>query len=150
MHKSNRAAATTAAALSALAAAIAFAAPQAGAAVTSIHVEQGQSFGSSADARGTGCSYPITVTTEPGKSVVLLDQIGDDPKTADHKQFQPYRVVADASGTARTTWTPDRAGSHKIVALELLGDDEFDVYTRNGAINVGTGVNLGPACVVLP
>ncbi|MEV6278104.1 hypothetical protein [Nocardia sp. NPDC051832] len=149
MHKSSRAAATVAA-LSALAAGIAFAAPQAGAEVTRIHVEQGQSFGSSADARGTGCSYPITVTTEPGRAVIMLDQIGNDPETADHKQFQPNQVTADASGIARTTWTPDRKGPHKIVVLELLDGDDFDVYSLRTAMNVGTGVNLGPACAVLP
>lgn len=150
MHRSNRAAATTVATLSAVAAAIAFAAPQAGATVTSVRVEQGQSFGSSADVRGTGCSYPVTVNTEPGKTVVVLDQLGDDPKTVDYKQFQPYELVADASGAARTTWTPDRRGAHKIVVLELKDGDDFDAYFPRNAMNVGTGINLGPACAVLP
>ncbi|MEV6555722.1 hypothetical protein AB0M22_08395 [Nocardia sp. NPDC051756] len=150
MRKSNRAAATTVAALSALAAAVAFAAPQAGATVSSVRVEQGQSFGSSADARGTGCSYKVTVNTDPGKTVVVLDQIGDDPKTADYKQFQPYELVADASGAARTTWTPDRKGPHKIVVLELRDDEDFDIYSPRNAMNIGTGISLGPACVVLP
>ncbi|MFE9578463.1 hypothetical protein ACFYO1_18880 [Nocardia sp. NPDC006044] len=150
MRKSNRAAATTVAALSALAAAVAFAAPQAGATVTSVHVDKGQSFGSSADARGTGCSYPIVVNTDPGKKVVVLDQIGDDPNTADYKQFQPYELVADASGAARSTWTPDRKGPHKIVVLELRADEDYDVYSPRTAMNIGTGINLGPACVVLP
>ncbi|CAM4449331.1 hypothetical protein NONI108955_29455 [Nocardia ninae] len=136
--------------LSILASAIAFTAPQAGATVTSVRVETGQSFGSSADARGTGCSYPVTVITDPGKEVVLLDQIGDDPKTADYKQFQPYELIADASGVARATWTPDRKGPHKIVVLELLDGDDFDVYLPRTAMNVGTGINLGPACAVLP
>ncbi|PXX62225.1 hypothetical protein DFR70_10792 [Nocardia tenerifensis] len=138
------------ASLSALAAAIAVAAPHAGATVTSIRVDKGQSFGSSADARGTGCSYPVTVNTDPGKTVVLLDQIGDDPQSADYKQFQPYELVADASGAARTTWIPDRKGPHKIVVLELLEGDDFEVYGLRNAMNVGTGINLGPACVVLP
>ncbi|MFI9407144.1 hypothetical protein [Nocardia sp. NPDC052316] len=150
MRKSNRAAATTVATLGVLASAIAFAAPQAGAVVTSISVEQRQSFGSSADARGTGCSYAVTVHTDPGKTVVVLDQIGDDPHTADYKQFQPYEVVADASGAAHTTWTPDRRGPHKIVVLELADGDDFDIYTPRNAMNVGTGINLGPACAVLP
>ncbi|MFD6158703.1 hypothetical protein ACFWF7_01315 [Nocardia sp. NPDC060256] len=150
MLKSNRAAAATVATLSALAAAIAFAAPQAGAAVTTIRVEQGQSFGSSADARGTGCAYPITVFTDPGRELIVLDQIGDDPKNADYKQFQPNSVVADASGTARTTWTPTQKGPHKIVVLELLDGDDYDAYTLRNPMNVGTGINLGPACAVLP
>ncbi|WP_194836789.1 hypothetical protein [Nocardia sp. XZ_19_369] len=150
MHRSNRAAATTVATLSVLAAAIAFAAPQAGATVTNVRVENGQSFGSSADARGTGCSYAVTVMTDPGKAVVVLDQIGDDPNTADYKQFQPYELVADASGAARTAWTPDRKGPHKIVVLELLEGDDFDIYLPRNAMNVGTGINLGPACAVLP
>lgn len=138
------------AALGTAAATIALAAPHAGAVVTNMHVEQGQSFGSSADARGTGCSYQVTVTTDPGRTIAILDQIGDDPKTADYRQFRPSELVADASGLARTTWTPDRKGQHRIIVLELLGDDDYDVYSRRGEILVGTGINLGPACAVLP
>ncbi|WP_280409161.1 hypothetical protein [Nocardia brasiliensis] len=149
MFNSNRAVATTMATLGALAATIALAAPQAGAAVTNMHVEQGQSFGSS-DALGTGCSYEVTITTEPGMTIGMLDQIGDDPRTADHKQFRPGKIVADASGTARTTWIPDRKGPHKLVALELSDGDDYEAYVRRGQINVGTSINLGPACAVLP
>ncbi|MFI5783703.1 hypothetical protein [Nocardia sp. NPDC051570] len=149
MFESNRAAAAVAT-LGALAASIAFAAPQAGAAVTSIHVESGQSFGSSADTRGTGCSYPVTVTTEPGREVFFIDQIGDDRATADYRQFHPADVLADASGTARTTWTPDRKGQHKLVVVEVLSDDDFDAYSLHTPLTVGTGITLGPACAVLP
>ncbi|WP_141717334.1 hypothetical protein [Nocardia altamirensis] len=151
MLRSSRAAVTTVATLSALAAAIAVAAPQAAADV-SVRVNAGQSFGSSGGAIGTGCAYPITVYSEPGKELFLVDMIGDDQRSAKWETFRPYRVVTDASGTAYSTWTPNRRGPLKIVVLEASADDEdaFDAWVPRNTTNVGTGINLGPACAVLP
>ncbi|WP_069161437.1 hypothetical protein [Nocardia altamirensis] len=139
--------ATAVATLGAVATAIALAAPQAGATVTSIRVESGQSSGSSGDALGTGCSYSVVAKTEPGRAVVFLDEFNADVA---NKTFQPAYATADATGTARTTWVPNQKGPHKIWAIEYLGEEKFDPYTHDVPYTVGTGVNVGPTCVVLP
>ncbi|MEV6554271.1 hypothetical protein AB0M22_01030 [Nocardia sp. NPDC051756] len=146
MRSSNRIAATVAT-LSAIATAIALAAPQAGATVTSIRIERGQGFGSSESARGTGCAYRVIVQTDPGKEVVFLDEVDND---LSHTPFGPAFVVADASGAARTTWTPAKKGQHRVVVVERVSDEKGEGYSIDAPLTIGTGINVGPACVVLP
>ncbi|WP_433657845.1 hypothetical protein ACQPW1_39155 [Nocardia sp. CA-128927] len=146
MPSSNRIAATVAT-LSAIAAAIALAAPEAGATVTSIRIERGQGFGSSESARGTGCSYTVIAQTDPGKEVVFLDEVDAD---VSYTPFRPAGVVADASGTASTTWTPAKRGQHHVWVVERVSEDEGEGYSTATPLTIGTGFNVGPACVVLP
>lgn len=142
MHISRRTTATLTT-LGALTAAIALAAPGAGAAVTRIDVATGTSFGSSAP-YGTGCSYTVTATAQPGKAVAFYE--ADDQGTGTRDTFKPEAPKVDASGKATTVWTPKTKGQHKIYAQEYpTGDATFTV-----TVNVGTGVNLGPVCLVLP
>ncbi|PXX60316.1 hypothetical protein DFR70_110156 [Nocardia tenerifensis] len=129
-------------ALGAVTAAIALAAPTAGAAVTRIDVSPGLSFGSS-NSFGTGCSYTVTATARPGIAVVFLDEV-DGLRTTD--TLKPVGPVADANGKASTTWTPAKKGEHKLWAAEYISGETYFLTT----VTVGTGVNAGPACVVLP
>ncbi|MFI6166181.1 hypothetical protein ACIBCN_05275 [Nocardia sp. NPDC051052] len=146
MHYSNRPVATVAA-LGALAAVVAFAAPQAGATVTSLGVDTGQSFGSSAGPTGTSCSYAVAAKTDPGQEVVFLDEVNAQ---VSHGVFRPAVVTADAAGVARSTWIPSQKGQHNIWVVEYRSDDDYDAYSHDDPITVGTGINVGPACVVLP
>ncbi|RJO70964.1 hypothetical protein D5S18_27725 [Nocardia panacis] len=124
------------------AAALALAAPEAGASVTRIDVATGLSFGSSGSI-GTGCSYTVTATARPGSSVVFLDEV-DGLRT--DATFKPVGPTADANGKASTTWTPAKKGQHKIWAAEYISGETYFMT----AVNVGTGLNLGPLCFVLP
>ncbi|RDI68188.1 hypothetical protein DFR76_102589 [Nocardia pseudobrasiliensis] len=133
--------------LGVLATAIALAAPQAGATVTSIRVDHGQSFGSSDPALGAGCSYPVVATTDPGQEVIFVDEADGHPIRGG---FQPAVVIADATGTARTTWTPANRGQHRVLVAEFRSDDDFDTYSHRAPYTVGTGITVGPNCVVLP
>lgn len=146
MPSSNRIAAT-AATLSAIAAAITLAAPQAGATVTSIRIERGQGFGSSESARGTGCAYRIVAQTDPGKEVVFLDDVDNH---LSHTTFAPAFVVADASGAASTTWTPAKKGQHHLWVVERVSDEKGEGYSTDAPLTIGTGITLGPTCLVLP
>lgn len=148
MRTSTRTSAATAAAtFVAMAGAIALAAPGAGAVVTGLQIQPGQSFGS-AETHGTGCSYTLVASTEPGQEVVFVDQVGGaEPTTT---QFQPAVVTADASGKARTTWIPDRKGQHTLWVVEYFSEEEFDPYRLDNPLTVGTGINIGPSCLVLP
>ncbi|MFI9403637.1 hypothetical protein [Nocardia sp. NPDC052316] len=134
--------AATVTTLGALTAAIALAAPTAGAAVTRIDIAPGLSFGSSGS-YGTGCSYTVTATARPGVAVVFLDEV-DGFRTTD--TLKPVGPVADASGKASTTWTPAKKGEHKIWAAEYIAGETYFLTS----VTVGTGLNAGPACVVLP
>ncbi|MFI6165286.1 hypothetical protein ACIBCN_00730 [Nocardia sp. NPDC051052] len=129
--------------LGALTAAIALAAPTAGASVTRVDVAPGLSFGSSGGGYGAGCSYTVTATARPGATVTFLDDV-EGGRTID--TFKPVTQVADASGKASTTWTPAKKGKHDIWAAEYIQGESYIMTT----VNVGTGINLGPACVVLP
>ncbi|MFC9435376.1 hypothetical protein [Nocardia sp. NPDC057030] len=146
MSSSNRIAAT-AATLSVIAAAIALAAPQAGATVTSVRIERGQGFGSSESARGTGCAYRVIAQTEPGREVAFLDEIDNDLSPT---SFGPAFVVADPSGAASTTWTPTKKGQHYLWVVERVSDEKGEGYSTDTPLTIGTGINVGPACVVLP
>ncbi|MFI6213212.1 hypothetical protein ACWIGW_35200 [Nocardia brasiliensis] len=136
-----------AAMIGALATGIALGAPQAGANVTYVGVERGQSFGSSESALGAGCSYSVIAETDPGQEVVFLDE-------ADGRMvrgaFQPAVVVADASGVARTTWIPPQRGQHHIWVVEYRSEEDYDAYSHDTPFPIGTGISVGPACVVLP
>ncbi|MFI5783989.1 hypothetical protein [Nocardia sp. NPDC051570] len=130
------------AAAGALSAVVALAAPQAGAAVTSLDIASGLSFGSSGS-YGTGCSYAVTVTATPGATVILLDGVGSSPTEVPFHGVEP---VADESGKATATWTPTEKGMHYIWATERLSGTP----SLTEKVTVGTGIALGPACVVLP
>lgn len=146
MRHSNRPVATVAA-LGVLAAVVAFAAPQAGATVTSLGVNGGQSFGSSAAPIGVGCSYPVVAKTDPGQEVVFLDEVNGHIAQG---AFQPAFVTADATGVAHSTWIPAQKGQHNVWVVEYHSDEDYDAYSHDDPFTVGTGISVGPACVVLP
>lgn len=135
--------AATVTTLGALTAAIALAAPTAGAAVTRVDVAPGLSFGSSGGGYGAGCSYTVTATARPGVAVVFLDEV-DGNRTTD--TLKPVGPVADANGKASTTWTPAKKGEHKLWAAEYISGETYFLTS----VTVGTGINAGPACLVLP
>ncbi|QIS12997.1 MULTISPECIES: hypothetical protein [Nocardia] len=140
MSISTKTAAVTA--FGAVSAAVALAAPQAGASVTGIDIAPGMSFGSSGS-YGTGCSYQVTATATPGVAVVFLDEV-DGFRTTD--TLKPVGPAADANGKATTTWTPAKKGEHKIWAAEYISGERYYITS----VTVGTGIPLGPACLVLP
>ncbi|WP_280449259.1 hypothetical protein [Nocardia brasiliensis] len=130
-------------AFGAVTAALALAAPSAGASVSRIEVSPGLSFGSSGASLGAGCSYTVTATAKPGATVVFLDEV-DGART--DTTFKPVGPVADASGKASTVWTPAKKGEHKIWAAEYV---QGEAYTLTTVTVAGSGIGAGPACVVL-
>lgn|GEM_PF-4245122 len=141
MNLRNRTAAVVTGA-GALASALALAAPQASAKVTGIDVAQSTSFGSS-NSYGTGCSYTITATsTGKNVAVVFMDEVNGVKTTAD---LNPVGHAVDAQGHASVTWTPTQAGTHTIYAGDYVSGETY-LTTQ---VTVGTGINLGPVCVVV-
>ncbi|KZM73527.1 hypothetical protein AWN90_33455 [Nocardia terpenica] len=122
---------------------VACAAPDAVADVTAVEVAPGMSFGSSG-VYGTGCSYTITATAKPGTSVLFIDEVGG---VRTQETLRPPGAPTGDTGKAQTVWTPDRAGVHTIWAGEYPTPGAAIVTSE---VNVGTGINLGPACLVLP
>ncbi|MBF6296643.1 hypothetical protein IU459_03685 [Nocardia amamiensis] len=49
-----------------------------------------------------------------------------------------------SGGTGTATWTPSTTGTHVLTAKEITGD----LAETSITVEVGTGTNLGSACVV--
>ncbi|UGT42850.1 hypothetical protein LTV02_05455 [Nocardia yamanashiensis] len=119
--------------LCAAAAALLWTAPGASAYVTSVAVSSGSSINLGGGNYGTNCSYTVTVNGSPNEYVWLYDSA-----TA---TFGTQQFSLGSGGTGTSSWTPTSTGTHYIQA-----------WTYNGSqwavVQVGTGINLGSACVV--
>ncbi|MFI7530367.1 hypothetical protein [Nocardia salmonicida] len=135
----RRVAAIAVSAIGAVAATLALAAPQSAATVSSVAVDSGFSFGSTTSF-GTGCSYKVTVAVSGSDRVYFYDNGG-------FASFNPSSVIP-TSGTVETTWTPATPGSHAITATQFVGG--MPSSAGQGLFSVGTGINTGSACLVMP
>ncbi|MFI6866035.1 hypothetical protein [Nocardia sp. NPDC050406] len=130
MLRSRRTAAAAATTFGAITALV-LTAPSAPAAITDFTVAPG--LGSSTS-YGTGCSYTATATATPGDYVSFYDsQNGSfDP---------PGAIQVPSSGKVTAQWTPASTGVHNLHAVQIGGQRDLQV-------TVGTGVKLGPICLV--
>lgn len=119
--------------LAALTAAVVLTAPDASASVWNVSVAPGASVGLGGTQYGTSCSYTVTVEGTAFENVWFDDNIGGT--------VNPGTVNLGSSGRATVTWMPYVPGWHRI--------DAWTPHNDMGAwVNVGTGINLGSACVV--
>lgn len=132
MFPARRSAVTAASTMGALAAALVLTAPAAPAAITGFGMAPGLSFGSAA--YGTGCVYLATATATPGEYVSFYDsqQGSFDP---------PGAIQVGNSGAVTAKWTPHTPGVHHVHAVQIGSQ-------RTLQLTVGTGLNLGFACLV--
>ncbi|MBL1077118.1 hypothetical protein JK358_22220 [Nocardia sp. 2] len=128
--------ATLTTALAAIAAALVLAAPNASAFVWRVDVSPGLAVGLGTSQYGSGCSYTVTVQGWSGDHAWLYD-------TGGFGTFNPQTVTIGSDGRGTSTWTPHTTGWHRVWADSYYGGAGSDW------INVGTGINLGSACVVL-
>ncbi|MCM6778820.1 hypothetical protein NDR87_35630 [Nocardia sp. CDC159] len=124
--------ATGAAALGVAATVTALAAPQAAATVTALEVAPGLSLGS--HKYGTGCSYTVTARVDDNTKTVYFFEQGQGPSG--------FADAKPSNGVATATWTPS---STKITYIYALQPGATTVVSA--AVDVGTGINLGSACV---
>ncbi|MEV6769554.1 hypothetical protein AB0N05_13095 [Nocardia sp. NPDC051030] len=127
--------ATTATTFAALAAAAVLIAPSADAQVWRVSVASGSSIGLGSSQYGSGCSYTVTVEGRSGDTAWFYD-------TGAYGTFSPQSVTIGSNGQATTSWTPQASGWHRIYADSYYGAAATDSF------QVGTGINLGSACVV--
>ncbi|MFD0000467.1 hypothetical protein [Nocardia sp. NPDC127526] len=128
--------ATAATTFAALASAAVLIAPAAHAEVWRVDVSSSNSISLGGPRYGSGCSYTVTVEGRSGDSAWFYD-IGA------YGTFNPQSVTIGRDGRATTTWTPQATGRHRIYADSYWGSAATDYF------EVGTGINLGSACVVL-
>ncbi|MFE3262411.1 hypothetical protein ACFXPS_44125 [Nocardia sp. NPDC059091] len=119
------------AAFAAIAAGAVIAAPQASAhTISGLTVEPGLGTGF-----GTGCSYQVSATVDADAERVIFIDNG----------WQIRGSTLQVSGnTASIRWTPTTTGMHVISAQFTMGDSAQKLTT----IGVGTGIDLGSACLV--
>ncbi|MCX5045806.1 hypothetical protein OG921_21805 [Aldersonia sp. NBC_00410] len=117
-------------AIGAGAAALVLTAPMASAEATDINVAP--SLGSSQF--GTGCTYDVTVAVNAATPVYLYDN---------GVSVTPAPVQA-SGGTAPFKWTPTTPGAHTLTAYQGP-----NYIAKDHLVQVGNGINLGSACVVL-
>lgn len=131
--------ASTAATALLAAALVLTAAPDAAAAVTGLQAFPGTpavSWGPQSQ-YGTGCTYTLTATVTGYGPVSFADWTGA-------ATFYPSNYIHPGGGKATVSWTPNQPGWHRISAYQTsAGGPAIDLL-------VGTGVNTGSACVVLP
>ncbi|WP_280468779.1 hypothetical protein [Nocardia cyriacigeorgica] len=122
--------------LGAAAAAFTIAAPTAGAGALGVNVQPGMSIGLGTP-YGTGCSYQVTASVDnPGQPVHFSDN--GTGATFNPNPKNPTGL------TATTTWTPATPGTHAILAWQ------GGVPSPPQIIVVGTGINTGSGCAVMP
>ncbi|QIS11510.1 hypothetical protein [Nocardia arthritidis] len=126
----------------ALITAIGFAAPAAQADISRVDVAPGLSFGSSSS-YGTGCSYQVTASAPPDDALIFVDETANDRTT---QTLKPSYLATDVDGKATVTWTPTTKGAHRIWVRE----NHPGATPVTASVNVGTGIQLGPICLVLP
>ncbi|MFC8531732.1 hypothetical protein [Nocardia sp. NPDC057227] len=133
MKKPTAVLAEVAVALGAAASVAALGAPTASAAVTGITVAPGRTIG--LHDYGTGCSYTVTATVDDSAQVYFFEE-GQGPTG--------FADATPVDGTATVTWTPSRTATTYLFAAQAGGN----VWPRV-PVDVGTGINLGSACVAL-
>lgn len=133
MFRFRKSALTATTSFAAMAAAVILAAPNASAWVSNVSVSSGNSFGLGSAQYGTNCSYTVTVEGSAYESVWLF--------STNAGTFNPQNFNLGSGGKGTTSWTPTSTGWHGIQAWSYNGSQ----WTW---VNVGTGINLGSACVV--
>ncbi|MFI6865869.1 hypothetical protein [Nocardia sp. NPDC050406] len=133
MVRFRKSALTATTTFAAMAAAVVLAAPNATAYVSNVSVASGNSIGLGSAQYGTNCSHTVTVEGSAWESVWLY--------STNAGTFNPQSFNLGSSGRATSTWTPSNTGWTGIHAWSYGGD-------RWTWVNVGTGINLGSACVV--
>ncbi|MFD3592430.1 hypothetical protein ACFWU5_06845 [Nocardia sp. NPDC058640] len=123
--------------IGALAATVGLAAPPASADAISVTVDPGFSIGLTTSF-GMGCSYKVTAAVSGLDNIVYFTDEGGGAS------FNPNYVTSN-SGIAETTWTPATPGIHTIRAVHFSGGGPAATI-----VTVGTGINTGSGCVVLP
>ncbi|MFD6220711.1 hypothetical protein [Nocardia asteroides] len=131
LFKAIRAAATVGVVVAAAAATLA---PAASATVTSIGIEPSVTLG--AHRYGTTCTYNVSVTVDDDTKRVYFFEEGQGPSG--------FADAMPSGGVAKTTWTPSRPGITYIYAVQPDAWPE----TRQ-VVDVGTGIDLGSACVAV-
>ncbi|MGW5436298.1 hypothetical protein [Nocardia asteroides] len=109
-------------------------APAASATVTSIGIEPSVTLGT--HTYGTSCTYTVSVTVDDNTKRVYFFEEGQGPSG--------FADAMPSSGVAKTTWTPSRPGITYIYAVQPDAWSE----TRQ-VVDVGTGIDLGSACVAV-
>lgn len=135
MLRFRKSALTALTTFAAMAAAVILVAPNATAQVWRVDVSAGSAIGLGTSQFGTGCSYTVTAEGRSGDSVWFYD-------LGAYGTFNPQSTTVGSNGRATTTWTPQATGWHRIWADSYYGS------AGSGDIQVGTGINLGSACVV--
>ncbi|MFD4431027.1 hypothetical protein [Nocardia sp. NPDC058497] len=109
-------------------------APAAAAKVTSIGIEPSMTLG--AHRYGTTCTYNVSVTVDDNTKRVYFFEEGQGPTG--------FADAMPSDGVAKTIWTPSKPGITYIYAVQPDAWPE----TRQ-VVDVGTGINLGSACVAV-
>ncbi|NNH68775.1 hypothetical protein HLB23_02605 [Nocardia uniformis] len=135
MPRLRKSALTATTTFAAMAAAVVLAAPGATAQVWRVNVSAGSSIGLGISQYGTGCPYTVTVEGRSGDTAWLYD-------VGAYGTFDPQTITIGTNGRATSTWTPQTTGWHRIYADSYYGS------AQSTDIQVGTGINLGSACVV--
>ncbi|MFI5501652.1 hypothetical protein ACIA5E_21535 [Nocardia asteroides] len=107
-------------------------APTAFATVTGIEIEPALTLGG--HSYGTTCTYTVSVTVDDNTKRVYFFEEGQGPSG--------FADAMPSGGVAEAAWTPSKPGIAYIYAVQPDAWPE----TRK-AVDVGTGVNLGSACV---
>ncbi|MGQ4596316.1 hypothetical protein [Nocardia sp. R6R-6] len=140
--------------IGALATALVLAAPNAGAAVTSVSAAQGMTFGVAN--YGTNCEYRVTAMMDSSQS---SDPVMFTDSAAGTFSPNPAQVTGNQ---ATTVWTPTANGQHTISATQGMTTTQGMSATQGMTstttavpvstpmMTVGNGINLGVACLVLP
>lgn len=109
-------------------------APSASATVTGVTIESGTTLGT--HSQGTGCSYTVTATVDDDTKTVFFFEEGQGPTG--------FASAKPVDGVAEVTWTPSKAGISYIYAVQPDAWPETRL-----PVDVGTGVNLGSACLAV-
>lgn len=121
-----------AAALGVVASATALIAPPASATVTSIAIAPASTLGT--HRYGTTCSYTVTVTVDDDSQTVYFFEEGQGPSG--------FADAKPSGGVAKATWTPSSTKITYIYAVQPNASAQI-----RQPVDVGTGINLGSACV---
>ncbi|MVU77603.1 hypothetical protein GPX89_10170 [Nocardia sp. ET3-3] len=102
----------------------------------------GWSFGATTRV-GTNCTYTLTADVSDYHDVTFRDTTGASvfsPSTT----IQPTFDVHTLTGQATVSWTPTQPGSHHLYI------EQYPNGSAAADVLVGTGINTGSACLVLP
>ncbi|MFE3060697.1 hypothetical protein [Nocardia sp. NPDC059239] len=123
-----------AAALGVVASVTALTAPSASATVTSIAIAPAFTLGT--HTYGTTCSYTVTVAVDDNSQTVYFFEEGQGPSG--------FAEAKPSNGVAKATWTPSSTKITYIYAIQPNATAQI-----RQPVDVGTGINLGSACVAI-